>query len=138
MAKLKGKGTVLETEVAAVFTAVSQLTDIGLPDMESGTMETDTLDNAGSGVPYDPTGTTEGGTLTANGFFDPALTIHKNLLALLTTPAKRNYKLKFADGGTTTWAFAGAGLKIGGAIGIREGTKFNLAIKLDGIPTFPA
>lgn len=135
MAIVISKGTVLQQEISTVFVAIAQVTGIDLPDIESETFESDTLDNANAGIPHAATGRTEGGTLNAELFFDPALAGHQSLLALLTTPADQDYKLIFADVGATEWAFTGAGLSFGGTVALSDGLKGNLGIKLDGIPT---
>ena len=137
MAKIKNKGSVLQMEISTVYTAVAQIISMDLPDMEAETFESDTLDNADAGIPYDPTGRTEGGSLGFELFFDPALAGHQALLDLLTTPADQDWKIIFADTGTTEWTFTGAGFSFGGAIALSEGLKANCSIKLDGLPTFP-
>lgn len=138
MAKLIGKGTILEQEIATVFTAVAQVISIDTPEPESEAFESDTLDNGSAGIPYTPSGRTEGGSLSGELFLDPALTGHKALLSLLTTPALQAWKLKFANSGPTTWPFSGAGFKLGAKIELKEGVKASFSIKLNGIPTFPA
>lgn len=137
MAKLKCKGTALKQEVGTVYTAIAQVISLELPQMEAETFEADTLDNASAGVPYAPTGRTEGGSVSGELFFDPALAGHQALLDLLTTPAAQDWQIVFADAGLTTWAFAGAGFGFGGTVALNDGLKGSFSIKLDGLPTFP-
>lgn len=141
MAKIRTKGTVLQQEVSSVLTAVAQIVSIDLPDMESESYESDTLDNANAGVPYDSTGRTEGGSAGFEMFFDPALAGHRALLDLLDDPVTyvdQNWNLIFADAGTTNWSFVGAGFGLGGAVALSDGLKATCSIKMDGLPVFPA
>lgn len=125
-------------DIASSLTAVAQVISLTLPDMESETTETDTLDNVLAGIPYDPTGRTEGGSVSGELFFDPALAGHKAMLDLLETPAETDWNLIFADTATTSWLFAGAGFGFGGAIALPEALKGTFSIKLTGLPTFPS
>ena len=136
MAKIKCKGTVLSQELGTVYTAVAQVISLDLPDMESETFESDTLDNANAGIPYSSTGRTEGGSLSGELFFDPALVGHLALLALLTAPGAENWKITFADVATSIWTFAAAGFSFGGAVALADGLKGTFSVKLDGIPAF--
>lgn len=138
MSKVKCKGTTLSQTISAVYVAVAQVISLELPDMESETYEADTLDNTSAGIPYEPTGRTEGGSCSGELFYDPALTGHKNLLELLTTPAAEAWKITFADTGASTWSFAGAGFSFGGTVALNDGLKGNFSIKLNGLPTFPS
>jgi len=138
MAKVICKGTVLKQTISSVLTAVAQVISIDLPEMESETVESDTLDNATAGIPYTPTGRTEGGKVSGELYLDPALAGHKSLLALLTTPATCVWNIIFADTGLTTWAFTGAGFSLGGSVALKELLKAKFGIKLSGLPTFPS
>lgn len=138
MSKIKSKGTVLKQEIASVLTAVAQMISLDLPDMESETYESDTLDNENAGIPYDPTGRTEGGSLSGELFYDPALSAHQSFLSLLTTPVKTNWSVTFADVAVSTWTFSGAGVSFGGTVALNDGLKGSVSIKLDKLPTFPS
>lgn len=138
MSIVKCKGTVLSKKVAEVYTAVAQIISLDLPEMESETFEADTLDNPDAGVPYEPTGRTEGGSTGGELFLDPALAGHLALLALLTTPAKADWQITFADTAATKWPFTGAGFKLGGKLALNDGLKATFSIKLDKLPTFTA
>lgn len=142
--KVKCKGTVLEQDLAGTtYVAVAQVLDIDLPDMEMETYESDTLDNSSAGIPHTPTGRTEGGSFSANVFYDPADTGHKEWLGYLSTTGLPtalvvNCRITLADTGTSTWTFACAGIGAGGAVALGDGLKMSISGKLDGIPTFPA
>ena len=97
MAKRKVKGTQLQQDLAGVYTAVSQLTSLSLSGAEGETVEADTLDNPDAGILHEETGRTESGTLEGEMIYDAALQGHKNILALLTNPAKENWRIVDPD-----------------------------------------
>lgn len=138
MAFVKCKGTALQQEISSTYTAVGQIISIDLPDVESETYEADTLDNSGAGIPYKHTGRTEGGSCGFEIFYDPALASHLDLTPLLDDPQSENWKIVFADSGTSEWTFAGAGFSMGGTVALNDGLKASCSIKLDGIPSYPA
>lgn len=140
MAKIKGKGTILSTDVDSVLAPIAQIISIDLPDQESETFESDTLDNTGAGILYQPTGRTEGGSASFEFFLDPVLAGHAALTDLLTDPctyADNNWKTTFADAATTEWTWIQAGFGLGGAIALSDGVKMTGTVKLNGIVTFP-
>jgi hypothetical protein len=139
MAILASKGMMLKLSVASTFTTIAQLLSFDKDDMNAETFECDTLDNANAGIPYAPTGRTEGGSVSGDMFLDPALTIHKNLLTLLTTPATSSWEIVFSNTNATTWPFTGAGFSLAGPkAALKDGVKASFKIKLSGLPTFPA
>ena len=137
MSKIKCKGTTLKQQIAAAYVAVAQVISLELPDMESETFESDTLDNTDAGIPYSQTGRTEGGSCSGELFYDPALDSHMDLLELLRLPAEEEWQILFADTGASTWSFTGAGFGFGGTVALNDGLKGNFSIKLSKIPTFP-
>ena len=137
MARIKGKGTVLSITVAGQFVAIPAIIDLSGPDFTVEHAEDDTLDKVGPGIPSDVTGRTEPGSIGGNLFLDPASTGHKNLTALLTTPAITACKLQFADTATTSWPFSGIFEKLGLGITLKEMVKAPFSIKLADLPTFP-
>jgi hypothetical protein len=137
MAKVRCKGTVIHQEIANTMVAIAQVISLDLPEGESETYESDTLDNTSPGIPYDPTGRVEGGSAKLEIFFDPSLAGHQALTDLLRSPAKRDFEIVFADDATTTWAFTAAGIKFGGAVALKEGLKGTVELKLDGTVDYP-
>jgi hypothetical protein len=137
MARIKGKGSILELEIASVFTAIAQLTGIDGPEAEVEDDESTALDTSGAGKTYAPTGWVEPGEVESEGLFDPVLASHQALTDLLTAPATVNWKLKFADAAVTVWPFAGHLKKLGPTIDMNKLTRFSFGIKLSGIVTYP-
>lgn len=138
MAKIKCKGTALQQTISSTFVAVAQIVSLDKDNMESETYEADTLDNTDAGIPYAQTGRSEGGSLSGELFFDPALAGHQRLTALLTYPQEEAWKLIFADAGLTEWPFTGAGFGLGVAVALNDGLKAPFSIKLSKLPTFPS
>lgn len=134
--KHKCKGTALQQLIATTYTAVAQIISIDLPDMESETYESDTLDNTGAGVLYQPTGRTEGGSMSGDLFYDPGLAGHQALTALLTTPAAESWRIIFTNTSNSQWSFTGAGFGLGGTVALNDGLKASFSVKLSGIPVF--
>jgi hypothetical protein len=141
MAKIRTKGTKLQQKVGTAFVDVAQVISLDLPEMESETFESDTLDNADAGIPYSSTGRVEGGSASGELFYDPDLSGHQDLLDLLTNPpaidSPESWKIVFADTSTSEWAFDGPGFTFGGAVALGDGLKGTFSIKLSKIPTFP-
>lgn len=137
MAKIKCKGTKLQQELAMTLTDVAQVISLEKSGAESETYDSTTLDTSGAGKEYDPTGYTEGGTVAAELFYDPALAGHQAMTDLLTTPAKQNWNMIFADAAPTSYPFVGAGVGFDVAVDMNDGLKGSLSIKLDKIGTWP-
>jgi hypothetical protein len=138
MAKVRSKGTAWAVSIASVFTVIGQALSIDKDEMKSEDYESDTLDNADAGIPYDLTGRSEGGSISAELFFDPLLACHTYMLGLITTPAKSNHQLTFANSSLTVWTFSAASVSFTGPkFALKEGVKATVKVKLDGLPTFP-
>jgi hypothetical protein len=137
MAKVKGKGTALQISVANVFTTIAALIDLKLPTFTPEMAETRDFDSD-AGIGKEPTGYVDCGSLSANYFLDPALSIHDTLYGLLETPANQAYKLIFANSQTSDWAFNGGAPALGGQIDMKDFVKGSIEIQLDGLPTFSA
>ena len=136
MAKHPCKGTVLEQELAMVFTAVAQVISLGQSGAESETFKDTTLDTVGAGHTYSPTGYSEPGSAEGELFYDPALAGHQAMTDLITTPAKQNWKLKFADPAVSEQPFTGAGFGFDQDVDMDDGLKASFSIKNTGLPTF--
>lgn len=135
------KGTKLQEEISLVYTDIAQITSINLPEAETENTEHDTFDNPDAGIPYSPTGRTEGGSLGAELFFDPALAGHKKFTAKLKSPLTTlpaNYKVVFADAGATEWPFAVAGISLGGTAELNNFLRATVNLKLNKTVNYPA
>ncbi len=137
MAKIKVKGTTLKQNLGGVYTAVAQLTTLNVSGAETETVESDTLDNTDAGIEYDPTGRSEGGSVDGDLLYDPALGGHQNITDLITTPAKEDWQVVYADSAETTAGFTSAG--VGFDITMDQGdlVRASFSLKLDGILSYP-
>ena len=136
MAKVASKGTVLQQEISSTFTAVAQLTELSYSGGESETFDTTCLDS-GVGKTLGQTGYSEAGEVSLGGFYDPALAGHQAISDLVTTPADNNWKIIFADSGTTAMTFTSAGVSWEVTAAMSDGLKFSSTLKCDGLPVYP-
>lgn len=134
MAKLKGKGTVLQQTISAALTDVAQITDIDLSGEGSLDYDSTTLD----GAVYETkelTGYSAAGTVKAGLFFDPALAGHAAIVALITTPATCVWKIKYSDAGPSSLTYTSAGVTLDQKIAMKDGVKATLTMNRTGAPT---
>ena len=82
------KGTSLQAYVSAAYVSVSAVISLDLPQQEQEHFEADYLANPSPGIPYLPTGRTEGGSCSGELWLDPSLTVagQTALATLLATP----------------------------------------------------
>ncbi len=137
MTTVIAKGTILEIFVSAAFVPIAQVLSVDLPEAENETFEADVLDNSDAGIPHEPTGRTEGGTIGWDMFLDPVLASFTDITDKAAAPALTNMQLTFADAGGTVWPFSVAGFKVGGTIAMADGVKASCSGKLNGIVTYP-
>ncbi len=134
MAKLKGKGTVLQQTISSVLTDVAQVIDINIDGEESETYDSRTLDTSVY-LTSELTGFTAPGTVSCNLFFDPALAGHQAIVALLTTPATCVWKIKYSDAGPSSLTYTSSGIGLSQTIVGNDGVKAALTMTRTGAPT---
>jgi len=145
MAKLKVKGTVIEQASGTTYTAIAQVTSFGVSGIETETYDSRTLDGT-AGVPYDPTGYVEGGSVTFDLLYDPALAGHQAVTDLavaahMTTdglPDDVNWKIKFANTSSTELTFVSAGIGVDITGEASDGLRSSITLKCDGMPVLPS
>jgi hypothetical protein len=98
MAKIPGKGTILQVEIASVYTTIANRVEISGPSAEMGEFDVSDLD---SSVLQTVATMLDPGELTMKVWYDPNLAGHIQLNTDLAAGTVRNYKLKYADGLTT-------------------------------------
>lgn len=134
MAKLRGKGTVLQQTISAVLTDVANVTDVDLSG--EGTDDFDTTDLSTSvWETKDLTGYAQGGTVKVGLFFDPALAGHVTIVALISTPATCIWKLKYSDAGPSSLTFTSAGVQLDQKIVMKDAVKGTVTLNRTGAPT---
>ena len=137
MAKVIVKGSVLSQTITTTLTAVAQVIDFSHTGVETQVFDSTTLDTTGSGREYTASGLTEGGSVDASLFFDPALAGHQAILDDVTTPVERNWSLTFADASTTVATFDVAGIGLGITGTMEDGLKADISLKLDQLMNYP-
>lgn len=133
MSIMPGKGSSFNIDVGSGLAAVSQVISITPPEGENETFEADYLGNTDAGIPHQATGRTEGGSASAEVWLDNAS--HSGLIGMLATPDTDGFScsIAFTSG---TWTFTGAGLTFGGgSVGLSDGVRANLGVKLSGVAT---
>lgn len=136
MAKIKSKGTALKQDISSTLTAIAQIISISLDGAESLTYDANTLDETSAGIPYEPTGYTEGGSVSGELFFDPVLSGHQEMTDSLITPATKAYEVVWADAAVTPWSLSVAGLGMNFTAAINDGLKATFSGKLSGLAGF--
>lgn len=145
MAKVKVKGTALQAAIGSTsYTAIAQITGFSLTGQETETYDSRTLDGS-AGVTYDPTGYVEGGSVSFDLLYDPALSGHQDLSDLLVAahlattglPNDIGWKVVFANTSSTELSFtaSGIGMEITGEAS--DGLRATVTLKVDGAPTYP-
>jgi hypothetical protein len=136
MAFSAAKGTVLQISIGTVLTTIAQVISLDGPDGESLTYAADTLDNGSDAIPYKGTGSSEGGSVSGELFFDPVLANHQAITDLITTNASNSMKIIWSDTGSTPWTFTAAGFSFSPSAALGDGLKATFAMKLDGIVSY--
>ena len=138
MAKVPGKGTVIEHTISAALTPIAQVLSIEESGGESETYQSSALDLAGAHHEYTPTGYSQPGTLQMELYFDPALAGHQFIASLIKTPALNAMNLKYADAGTTAKPFTSAGVALGQTIAMDDGVRASVTHQITGDPGWPS
>jgi hypothetical protein len=145
MAKLKVKGTIIEQATGTTYTAIAQVVSFGVNGIETETYDSRTLDGT-VGVEYDPTGYTEGGSVTFDLLYDPALAGHQAITDLATAghlttnglPNDQGWKIKFANTSSTELTFVSAGIGVDITGDASDGLRSSITLKCDGCPVLPS
>ncbi len=128
MAIMPGKGSSFNIDVGAGLAAVAQVISITPPEGENETFEADYLGQSDAGIPYQPTGRTEGGSASGEVWLDNSS--HSGLIGLLATPKTSAFGCSIAFP-TGTWSFNGAGLSFGGgSVSLSDGVRCSFGVKL--------
>lgn len=136
MAKVKCKGTKLQHTISASLADIAQLISIEHSGAASETYDSTTLEGTVYKT-YDQTGYSEGGSVTAELFYDPALVGHQAITDLIAAPADNAMKIIYADSGTTNQSFTAAGVEFGVTVAMDDGLKGSVTYKVDGDPGWP-
>lgn len=134
MAKLKGKGCVMQKTISAVLTDTAQILSIDLSGEGSSDFDSTTLDG-GAYETKDMTGYVSGGTAKFDLFFDPALAGHQSIVTDMSVPTTVVWKLKYSDAGPSSLTFTAAGCGLDQKIALKDGIKGTVTLNRTGQPT---
>lgn len=104
-----GFAGVLKVDISGTATAIAQIRDISGPNLSADTIEVTHRD--GDGWKEFIAGLRDGGEVTFDLVFDPALTTHSpsaagGLITLLSAGTKEDFTVEFADSAPTVADFA--------------------------------
>jgi len=139
MAKVVSKGTVFKQTIASVLTPIAQVVSLEFSGAKAQTYESTCLDTAVAQT-FDLTGYTAPGSLSAEIFYDPALSGHKQLATLLgfgtTAPLQNAMTVTYQDSAATVQAFTCASMAFGVSVDMASGLKGKIDIEITGDPGF--
>ena len=103
-----GYAGTLKVDIASTYTAIAQIRDLSGPSMSANAIESTHRD--GGGVKEFIAGLRDGGEVSFDIVYDPALTTHSasaagGVVTLLSAGTKNGFQLVFADVGETTAEF---------------------------------
>lgn len=136
MAKCKVKGMVVKHTIAMSLTAIAQCLSIEHSGSASETYDSTTIDG-GVFKTYDQTGYSEGGEVSVELFYDPALAGHQFITDLIAAPADNAMTITYADTGATVQSFTQSGVEFGVTAEMSGGLKGSVKYKVDGDPGWP-
>lgn len=136
MAKIVGKGHVVEHTISCMLTPIAQIIEFELTGAGSETYKSTTLDG-GVYHTYDPTGYSEPGSVNATLFYDPALAGHQFFGDTMDAPADNAMRVTHTDSGSTTQSFTVAGVQLGYNVVQDDGVRGRVSWKIDGDPGWP-
>lgn len=131
MAKIKGKGTVVQHTISASLTAIAQVLSVEHSGSGSETYKSTSLDSTVFHT-YDQTGFSEGGQVTLELFYDPSLVGHQFITDLIAAPADNAMKIIYAD--TAEQSFTAASVQFSATVVMDDGVKGTAVYQVDGDP----
>lgn len=134
MAKVVGKGTVVQHTISASLTAVAQVLSVEHSGSKSKTYDATALDSSVFGERA-LTGYSDPGTVSLELFYDSALVGHQFITDNITTPATNAMKLIYAN--TTEQSFTACGVEFGVSIVMDDGVKGTATYEINGSPGWP-
>jgi hypothetical protein len=123
-----------------LFTAVAGLTDFGAPEISVEERDRTDHDSPNGAKEFGP-GWLDGGSISLEGFYDPAEPTQggtTGLVYLATNRITRNWKIVLTDDAASTVTFRG--FLTGFSVGLpHDGDMtFSASAKITGLPTYPA
>lgn len=138
MAVVRCKGTTFKVTIATVLTPLAQIISMDFGPIKMETVECDTLDNTSPGIPKMNTGRVDGGKVSGELYFDPALAGHVSYVGLVEAPPTTTMAcaIVFANSPASTMLYNAVGFSLSGTIGLKDGLKGKFDMEISGLPTF--
>ena len=145
MTKYAAKGTLFQTEIAAVpgtFQTVAQVRNIGGPSMAGDMIDVSCMESPGFYRQF-VQGYNDSGEVTLELLFDPVDATQDavgvdGLLAIFNSQQEHNFQIVFSDAGGTVWRFDGLISAYEPAAPFDEALTASITVKVTGAPTFAA
>ncbi len=136
MAKYLGYGTTVKLDSASSgsYTTIGQLGDVGGPDTSVDAVDVTTHDSASAAREF-IMGLIDGGEVTLDIVYDPALATHQLLQTVLAARTNRPWRINFA-GLATTCSFSGGITGLGPSAPVEDKLMCSVTIKVTGLVTW--
>lgn len=134
--KVRTKGTVLQMEIASVYTTIPQVKNLSISGEQATSYETQTLDQSGNHTGRELTGYVTPATISGEAFLDPQDTTHAAYIALVRTPVDTNFKVVYVDHTSTPTEeiYKGRGFSIDRTINPSDGLSASFTIETSEAP----
>ena len=110
MAKIVGKASTIQQEIASDFTTIAGVRSIDVSGSKSLTYDSTDLSTSAPKTKA-PTGYAEPATVKFEFFYDPGLSGHQSFTDLIEAPVSTNFKVNFSNG-SSDQTFAGVGFGV--------------------------
>lgn len=135
MGKRTAKLTVLQMEIASVYTDIAFVENIQGPGLECDQIEdtdlVDTWKQFLNGIP-------DGGEVTLDVFFDQSTATHKALYNAIGIATATNFRLKWQGSATDQWTLACNVRRFQPSARKNDVLRASITLKVTGTPTLPA
>lgn len=129
----------LKVDISGTYTAIAQMVDISGPTMSADTIEVTNRD--GDGWKEFIAGLRDGGEVTFNIMYDPALTTHSasaagGVVTILSAGTRNSFRIEFADSAPTTATFDVVVTKFTPKMPLNDAQVADVTIKVSGAITW--
>jgi phage-related minor tail protein len=140
MAKVKAKGSLIKTTIAASLTTILQCTEINIGAKKNRTLDVECLDDSGVAVEMMNDGAVTQEEVTATILYDPDSTVHQFItdtidLGAASFPIASSVVFADATPASATFNAVGFGFSVG--ISVKGVTTGNISITCAGLVTYP-
>lgn len=131
MAVKKCKGTLLQVEIASVFTTIAQVIELDVGQDSIETFEADFLDNSEAYIPKAQTGRSSAADVSGTLFYDPDLANHQFITDTIAAPVTANGKIVLVN--ADTLVFVIVSFAMGLAVRLNDGLKASFTLQRNAV-----